>query len=1026
MAAAVMAPASGMASDASVSDSNSVNSSTSSSAKRKRDLGDDGDDIMTDATADATAGADGDAKSKTSLSQSIGNSNGHESPAAPTTSTAGSRDEKRLIHDYFAVLSSFDKAEPPILKRPLPEPSSTEEPQAKRQKPVITLKSPCSVADKVLRDAYAVLDDLVSDVAALVRSEMALLTAASPKTEADAKVDDSVHTADAAKKRAIAQITRFREKAHELYRRETTYPKSGPLHASQNEPSSENGAASSTGAGTGDAILTVFGNTPQPRQLFSSLPHRAQTKGAEDKSVIDELLREDNTLDLGGNMMLTRLFPAPPTEKPSRVLTFGELFPSPRNLPPLQPPKAPKSTTKSNTLGFYHPELEEKSKYRTGSYFSQHITAGQWLDYSNATPSSQIKTKQRERAQSLAGHKPSTTELEMSEMESLFRGAFSSFAPSKDDSAALVPAAQIGRMWWQRVGHRVFQRMIDAEFAVEDDDVAVVEAAASSPAANGSGSALVLDEEALQKTIDEWDDSLVDPSLEEVMGQKPDADKDVEDVLQDVSDLIITLASYQRNRNLTLPTSQDRFSADPVNADMLRNGTLAQQPSEEEVMTYEALKAQLALIIQSLPPYAVARLNSDKLEELNISTKIEVRSEEYRGVMEEDEAVVRARQAQAQAQAAVNSPQQRVPGHRTPSVSGHGYGQQFGTPTRSPMPAGSMFYQPSGRATPQHRQPSMSQGQQLRAATNGYNNFNSPVGKGQPPAFRGQPQGVPLYPGTPGGQAAHMSPQRAVSQPQPVAYGSPAMPTGGGQQFRYQPGGYPAGGFPPQQMPPAGMPPQPQQRLVQPVPYSPSPANGANHLGQPPRPGQTPPHMPSPQPRASMPYNGGHAGPMTPGQQPPLQSRGSFGSVGAQMPTMASGAGQRHFSTGTQGGGTPGGPGLIGYHTVMDQPQQQRLMEQARARASAHERTLGFADKITQGNGGQVPGNVDMTKLAAAWATIPGGAGPRAVQSPMPQPMFQQGMPSPAMNGAPQVVPSPSPVPSSVSPAPSGGFVRPT
>ncbi|EFX00854.1 hypothetical protein CMQ_1935 [Grosmannia clavigera kw1407] len=1037
MAATAIGHLKGLAADSGVSDSASVNSSASS-VKRKRDSTDNGDQVMVDAAAEAN-GSDVDSNE----SQSNGGSSRDDTPTAATTSTAGNRDEKRLIYDYFEVLSSFDKSDPPILKRPLPELSASEEPQAKRQKSngSPSLPLPASIADKVAHDVYVLLDDLVEDLATVVSSEMASLTAAAPKTEADAKLDDSTKAADAAKQRALAQITKFRRKAHELYRRETAYPSSGPL--TSNDTASEDG----------DAILTVFGNTPQPRQLFSSLPHRVPAKRSnaevyktdeDDKDSIEEVVREDSELDLGGNIMFTRLFPGQSTAKPGRVLTFGELFPSPRNLPPLQPPKAPKSTTKSTTLGFYHPELEDKSKYRSGSYFSQHITVGQWLDYSNATPSSQIKTKQRERAQSLAGHKPSSSELEMSEMESLFRGAFSSFAPSKDDSAALVPAAQMGHMWWQRVGHRVFQRMVDAEFAVEDDDVTIADGYGVPWMANGASSSPVLDEEALQKTIEEWDDSLVDPSLENVMGQKPDTDKDVNDLLQDVSDLIITLASYQRNRNLTLPTSQDRFSADPVNADMLRNGTLAQQPSEEEMVTYQALKAQLALIIQSLPPYAVARLNSDRLAELNISTKIEVRSEEYRGVMEEDEAVLRARQAAAQAQAAASTPQ-RAPGHRAGSVSNHGYGQQFSAPSRSPMPATAAFYQTPGRATPQHRQPSLTQGQQFRAAANGYGNYTPTAVKVQQPPFRGPPPGGPLYPGTPGGQAAvpaHLSPQRVAAQPQPGAYGSPAVQTAGAPpQFRYQPGSFGAGGYPQQQQVPAqpvpqpGVPPQQQRLGQQPVGYTPSPANGANHVGQQqqPRPGQVPPPVSSPQPRAQMPYSAGIPSQMTPGQQQ-LQARAPFGGVPVPMQGMPAGAGQRHFSASAQGGAVPGGPGSganlgpFGYHTVMDQPQQQRLMEQARARASAHERTLGFADKMSQGGVGPIGGlagmgpggNVDMAKLAAARANMPGSAGPRVAQ---PQQILQQQQ---QQHGFPQGVPSPSPVTSSVSPAPSGGFQRPS
>ena len=202
-----------------------------------------------------------------------------------------------------------------------------------------------------------------------------------------------------------------------------------------------------------------------------------------------------------------------------------------------------------------------------------------------------------------------------------------------------------------------------------------------------------IDETIIQQAIDNWDDSLIDPSLEEACcPRKPDEEKDTDDILQDVTDMIQTLISYQRNRNLTLPTSssQSRYGSDPAHSDMLTNGTQV-QPGEEEAATYEALKAQLLLVIQMLPPYAVARLNSDKLEELNISTKMTIHTDEYQGTMEEDEAAARTRAAQTAA-AAVNT---RPASHRSSSSSSSmQYGQQYHqTPNRAP--AGTPQYYPN-------------------------------------------------------------------------------------------------------------------------------------------------------------------------------------------------------------------------------------------------------------------------------------------------------------------------------------------
>ncbi len=873
-------------------------------------------------------------------------------------------------HAYTTTLISYD-TEPSILTTRIPESPSLDEPQAKRQRSAgVTATS--TIAERVLQDEYAALHDLVSDVAAVVKDQLAVLEASG----ADGNVDG--------KNQAISKVIGFREKAFELYRRESIYPQTS------SEPA--NDAKNATQYGTEEnAVLTVFGNAPQPRYLFTSLQRRATTPDNAEAGI-----RPLQEIAIPNGLSTTRIIPLGAPDKGSRTLTLGELFPSPRNLPPLQPPKAPKSTTKSTVLGFYHPELSEKSKYRSGSYFSQTISVGHWLDYSNATPSSQIKTKQRERAQSLAGHKPSSTELEMSEMEALFRGAFSSFAPSKDDSAAMVSSGQLGRMWWQRAGQRTFQRMIEAEVSEEDAEEPNV--AAPAP--------MEIDEQAVQKAIDEWDDSMVDPTLEEALGNKSKEDKEMDDVLQDVSDLIETLASYQRNRNLTLPTSQDRYSTDPVNGDMLRNGSLAQQPSEEEMATYQALKAQLSLIIKTLPPYAVARLNADKLDELNVSTKIEIRTVEYKGVMEEDEPAARARQQQVVSlQAASGGPRSQP--HRPPSISGtpYPYSAQYGTPNRTPMPNAPPYYQqtpPRAQPAPIHQRPSLSGTPSVPHAP-----VPAPATQPYRPAngYPGYGSQLPKAP-TPYSHAS-MHYARTPSQPRGTqSYGHTPQP-GTTPQYRYSQG-FPAG-YPQQQQGIAS------QHHVQQGVY-PAHANGTGHVAL---------RAMSPQVAGQHPAYG-----QTPqGQQP----RPSY----ATPPTLAppSAAVQRHYSSGSQGvpaAGQSVTPG--GFATVMDQPQLQRVLDQAKARMTAHERTQSFGDKIAQSSMGQIAGlagiglggNVDINKLAAARANMPGGV---AHMSPSPKP--QAVIPrtaSPSLNGmlaAGSASPASQRAPSSVSPGPGVGLPKP-
>ncbi|KAI0202826.1 hypothetical protein F4808DRAFT_59944 [Astrocystis sublimbata] len=570
------------------------------------------------------------------------------------------------VRDYYLLLESFDTA-PSILKRPLRELDSTEEPDAKRHKSEEVKPPPRSIADKVAQNAYDRVDAIVADLGSSIADRLAELH--------DVKHKDGLTDRES----SISRILGFKKKAHSLFERELSYPT--PLQntevLSAIEPTSMDTLQSSSNC---NVMLTVFGEAPRPRPLFSSLrqiPSTTTHTGATPQPLKD--------IGLPTGVKTVKVVPYKfrlPIEKDKKSKTLGELFPAPRNLPSLPPPKAPKSTTKGVQVGWHRPELTEKSKYRAGSYFSQPLSTGKWLDYSNASPTSQTMTKQRERALSLAGNKPSTLELETSELESLFRGAFSTFAPSKDDSAAMISSGLITHtLWWQKVGQRSFNRLIDD--AERPEDVTDTNDALEEDEQDH------IDEDIIQQAIDNWDDNaMIDPTLEEACcPQKPDDQKDTDDILQDISDMIQTLISYQKNRNLTLPTaaSQSRYASDPTQNDMLTNGIQA-QPSEEETATYEALRAQLMLIIKTLPPYAVARLNSDKLDELNISTKMEIRTGEFQGTMEEDEAAARARAVQNVSPAPMNP---RPVSHRSTSSSNSmQYGQQYHQSAgRAPAPA---------------------------------------------------------------------------------------------------------------------------------------------------------------------------------------------------------------------------------------------------------------------------------------------------------------------------------------------------
>ncbi|OIW26768.1 hypothetical protein CONLIGDRAFT_580786 [Coniochaeta ligniaria NRRL 30616] len=949
--------------------------SISSSTKRKRDDG--------SAEADARlAGTSADTKSTATVVNGA---------------TQKPRDQKALIREYFDILRRYN-SDAAILKRPLPDVGQDDgEPDAKRRKSeddALTTTA-LSIEDRVLQDGYATLEDILADVTRSAKARIVALKSSTSEQDGGEKADE------------IRRLVELKDKALDLYRRELAYPSIERLHSTG--PEVKDGTSQIS---TGRALLMTYATINNGKKpLLTSLQKPVGSAGTG-----DEILREvagtglppgiTVTHALGGNSV---------SEKPGRSRTLGELFPSPRNLPPLQPPKPNKGTTKSNMLTFYHPVLTDQSSYRTGTYFSQTVSTGQWLDYSNATPAAHKKTKQRERAQSLAGVKPSSTELEMSEMEALFRGAFSSFAPCKDDTAAVVSSGQVSRMYWQRYGRRNLQRMMDSEVQVDETEPSETTATADQPLKNNLPD---VDEDIIKEVIDTWDEAVIDPTLTEVMGQRPDEDKEVEDILQEVSDLIETLASYQRNRNLTLPTSQDRFSADPPNGDMLRNGALSHQPSEEEMLTYQALKAQLSLIIQTLPPFAVARINSDKLEELSVSTKIEIRTDDFKGAMEEDERALRTRQPTVQSAA----PTQRATPHRTPSMSSsvpypghHQYGSQYAANARSPMPAPQHYPQTPVRAQPpslyqrpasavplpqphqaQVRHPS-AQPQQYRTQ-NGYGSLTPQVAKTQPPYG---PNVAHFNGGGVAGQA-RMQPHQ----------GYPSIPQSASPNHRYQQpytAGYPQQQHPQHQGQQSMHPPQhpglPQQ-LSQQRPYSPYVAVHPHSYSQSPTPPQQHQQLSRP------PYG-------TPNQAIPPNGRNYNG--GAQgMPPQAQNRG--------------GSVGVTGYATVMGDAQQKQVLEQARqqARLDAQSRASTFGHEASQGNkvaglaGIGLSGSMDAHRMAAMRAASMGHSNSmsQSPKGPGSQPVRNAVPGGHGLNGGavlpPPVASSVSPQDSNASPAVSG------
>ncbi|KAI1768434.1 hypothetical protein GGR53DRAFT_409745 [Hypoxylon sp. FL1150] len=901
--------------------------------------------------------------------------------SSPVSATKVEVDQP-TIRNYFVVLQRFDPT-PSVLKRPLPDiEDSSDEPQTKRKKIDDGLSRP-SIADKVAREEYEDVHSIIVDLKTSISDHLRELQDVRP--EQNTKANDE----------AIAKIIDFKRHAHGLFKREIDYPTSASVSEVLQDLEQISDLQSNA---SGNIVLTVHGEAMRGRQLYSSLQQVGPD--IEGGNAAIQPLRENG---LPSGIKTARAIPycfPSAVEKDKKAKTLGELFPAPRNLPSLQPPKAPKSSTKGVQVGWHRPELTEKSKYRAGSYFSQAISTGRWLDYSNAAPPSQIMTKQRERALSLAGNKPSSTDLEMSEMESLFRGAFSSFAPSKDDSAAMISSGLISQtMWWQKVGKRNFDRLVETE--VSDD--------APEDAEKGDNAVVEeIDEDLIKEALEDWDETMVDPSLEQVCcPKKSDEDKDVDDLLQDVSDMVQTLVSYQKNRNLTLPTasSQSRYAADPAHSDMLTNGTPV-QPGEEEMATYDTLKAQLSLVIQMLPPYAVARLNSDKLDELNISTKIEVRTDEYQGLMEEDEAAARARAAQAPTATS------RPTTHRSSSSSSNlQYNQHYST-NRAPMP------------NPQ------------------YYNTQTPIRPPQPTVQR-PPQTMPAaYPPRPPSNTGYRAPypnagySQQYKPPQPYTQPAPY----GGTPAQSRPPYQAAPNYPNQSTPrfssyTPNSQPQPQPTFHHHQPYQTQHQHPPAATSHPPynqysngagaAPQRTAsPHVPHPQPQHQpIPHHPGYNQGATPARQPSFSGPnvGNDPSRRYYPPAGSPAVANQHSQHGQQSQG-PQTPGTSAFHTSLNPHQVQQAMDQAKARfdatKTAHKTNEGIRSSMSGQGQGQGQGQVgapvglggiglggDPSRLAAVRAGMPNF--PASNQSPKPQLNSPRVTAAPpAVNGAPTTTPT--------------------
>lgn len=471
----------------------------------------------------------------------------------------------------------------------------------------------------------------------------------------------------------IARATTLKKKLDNLILREIIQkPQSLALTRNDNKASLK---ASSTDnrskraglfidSGVGTPVLTLYGNAPQAKQLFSSLqqPTRIMNRSSrlnEDASFLSDTsdssqstskdsIRE-NALPIG--ISITKVIPVHSTnssEVKKKVPTIGELFAPPASLAPLNPPRQSRHTaTRSssvNWLSASEPPSSNKSQQRN-IYATQPLSTGQWLAY-NVTPPTRLSSpgarrRQMDRALSFGEPQPPLSEETVAahnqaKEDALFRSVYSSFAPAIDNTAALVPERTKNMIWWKRIGENKYHDFLEIT-QPEDMEVDISEVD------DRAEPHKVTQDDEFDGAVENWVPEGIPPELQETkknIPEVPETTKEVDEILEGISELLETLNSHQRIRNLSLGNTARTTS----NSQLTAISGSPTSPSPAEFDVYNMLKSQLALMISTLPPYALAKLDGDQLGALNISTKIHIEDTIHKGVMEEDEISAKTKQ----------------------------------------------------------------------------------------------------------------------------------------------------------------------------------------------------------------------------------------------------------------------------------------------------------------------------------------------------------------------------------------------
>jgi len=351
---------------------------------------------------------------------------------------------------------------------------------------------------------------------------------------------------------------------------------------------------------------------------------------------------------------------------------LGEVFPPP---PALQHYQCPPMDLEKNGIlwgggvgpgGFVtRPELDQPSEVMS-----------HWLQYTNFAPPHPKRLPPDPFKQGIG-------------LPANFVAAYSSFAPTRDDSLAKVPVELSNAVWWEKRGGRIFRRMfkdhptlghMHRKYTPSDPD----ELPANRNAQQSNEDEV--DEKEMEKLIENFEELPIDTRL--LMSN--DA------MLTEISSLLATLQSQQYRRLAAIIGPNENPA----------------QPASEEVKTYIQLRDRLSSLIECLPPHLLATIDGHVDSELLLSSRIPISEGRpvFKGALPNDDPK-QIPQVQQAAMTAMNAAAGLSPVHPAPVAAMMGRHPQHQQQQPSPHVMGTPNLSMQHPHTPQpHHYPSPAPG----------------------------------------------------------------------------------------------------------------------------------------------------------------------------------------------------------------------------------------------------------------------------------------------------------------------------